>query len=254
MSGLRNMLSAPCFAGCVLLLGILALSALACTASATPTAAPPAPTQPPPPAVEEAVPAAPSEVQSDTAPETAVDMNIVGFWRTKIVTKQVLIFEFQEGGQMIWHYHLNNGQQKDVAGTYSLEGNLLSLNIDNPQNLTLQLEGDMLTLTGLDGSPLTLQRVASIDDPGLTASTNIPQDIINRWQDTAVQEWLEFKTDGTVSITSNENNISGTYMIAGNSLEIKLENQEASSTFTVEIDGNVLTLTAQDGSFTDYVK
>ena len=112
----------------------------------------------------------------------------------------------------------------------------------------------MLTLTGLDGSPLTLQRVASIDDPGLTASTNIPQDIINRWQDTAVQEWLEFKTDGTVSITSNENNISGTYMIAGNSLEIKLENQEASSTFTVEIDGNVLTLTAQDGSFTDYVK
>jgi hypothetical protein len=254
MSDQKNALSAPPFFIIAILLSILALSALACTFSATPTPAPVVPTDPPPPAAEQEASPAPAEVQPETAPEPADGMNIVGFWRTKIVTKQVLIFEYQEAGQMIWHYHLNNGQQKDVAGTYSLAGNLLSVNIDNPQDLTLQIDGDMLTLTGPDGSPITLQRIANVDDPGPTASTNISQDIVNRWQDTAVQEWLDFKTDGTVSITSNETNNSGTYTITDNSLEIKLDNQESASTFRVEIDGNVLTLYAQDGAFTDYVK
>ena len=254
MSSLRKMFLAPHIIGCVLLLGILALSALACTASATPTAAPAAPTQPPPPAVDEAAPAAESEVQSDTAPETVVDMNIVGFWRTKIVTKQVIIFEFQEGGQTIWHYRYNNGQKNDNTGGYSLVGDRLTVDIDGPQELTVKMDGDTLILTGSDGKILTLQRVASPDDLGSTASTNISQDIVNRWQDTIAQEWLDFKADGTVSITSSGSSTSGTYTLATNYLDMKLNDQTSPSSFRVEIDGGVLTLYAGDGSFVDYVK
>jgi len=254
MSGLRKMLLAPHISGCVLLLGILALSALACTASATPTTAPAAPTQPPPPTVDEAAPAAPPEVQSETAPETIVDMNIVGFWRTKIVTKQVIIFEFQEGGQTIWHYRYNNGQKNDNPGRYSLVGDRLTVDIDGPQELTVKIEGDTLILTGSDGNILTFQKVASPDDLGSTASTNFSQDIVNRWQDTIAQEWLDFKADGTVSITSSGSSTSGTYTLATNYLDMKLDNQTSPSSFRVEIDGNILTLYAEDGSFVDYVK
>ena len=254
MSDLKKTFTAARFIMVAFILVILALSSLACSLSGTPTAVPVIPAQSPPPAADEAAPAPPVEVQPETAPEAVPDTNIVGFWRTKIVTKQVLILEFQENGQAIWHYRLNNGDKEDVVGAYSFEGASLMINIDNPQELTFQLEGDNLTLTGLDGKSLNLLRVANLDDLGPTASTNIPEDLVSRWQDTAVQEWLEFKSDGTLSITSNEDSIPGTYTLTDNNLEIKLENQQSSSTFRVEIDGNVLTLFAQDGSFVDYVK
>lgn len=238
----------------VSILGVLILGSLACAipgVTAEPTISP---TQTPLPTATQETPTPQAEVQPETAPETAVVPNIVGFWRTKDVTKQVIVFNFQENGQTIWHYRLNNGQKKDVTGTYSLEGNLLTVSVDEQtQILTMQLDGTVLTLTGSDGISQAFQKVANLDDPGLTASTNIAQDIVNRWQDRAVQEWLDFKADGTLTITSNESEISGTYTITGSNLEIKLENQTSPSIFGVEIDGNVLTLSAQDGSFIDYV-
>ena len=254
MSGLKKIFSTPHLIGWVFLLSVLGLSALACSVSGTPTEMPVVPTQPPPPTVDEVDSPPPAEIAPETAPEAAVVMNVVGFWRAKIVAKQVIVFEFQEGGQTIWHYHLFNGDRSETAGTYSLEGDILTVVMGEPQDLTVQMEGDILTLTGSDGNALVLHRVTNLDDPGPTASTNFSQDIVNRWQDSAVQEWIEFKADGAVSITSDGNAISGTYTVTGNSMEMKLASQDKSSTYRVEIDGDVLTLYAEDGSFIDYVK
>lgn len=255
MSGFDKKLSSSPFIVCALLLGVLTLSALACNVGATPTEAPVIPTEPPPPAVDEAAPAPPAEAAPESAAEVPGEgMSIVGFWRAKIVSTQVIVFEFQEGGQTVWHYHLFNGDKSEATGTYSLAGNVLTVVIDEPQDLTMQVDGDQLTLTGSDGNALVLHRVANLDDPGPTASTNISQDIVNRWQDSAVQDWIEFKADGAVSITTSSGSVAGNYTINGSSLEMKLANQDKSSTYRVEIDGNVLTLYAQDGSFVDYVK
>lgn len=255
MSGLRNSISLSPVIMPFLLLGMMALSALACSITGgTPTEAAPEPTQVSQPTQVQEEVATHAVEQPEATPTADLSTEITGFWKTKIVSKQVIIFEFQSGGHTVWHYQYNNGQKKDNNGTYSVQGDKIVVNFGEPQELTAQLDGEKLTLTGPDGKPLEMHRISSVDDPGPNASKNIAQDIINRWQDMAVQEWIEFKADGTVAITSSGNDLSGTYSVSGNNLLMKLNNQEKSSAFRVEIDGNMLTLFAEDGSFTDYVK
>jgi len=262
MSALKQISRSPIFIICAFVLGVLMFGLPACesTPTAEPTtAAPSAATEAAPPAAAPTTaPAeeqgAPAETQVEEAPAVALDQAIIGFWRTKVVGKQVIVFEFMDGGKTIWHYAYNNGQKKDNEGIYSISGDILSVDVGGPQELTAKLEGDTLTLTGANDVVLTLKRANGVNVPSPTASTNIAQDIVGRWQDPATQEWMEFKADGSVAITSSTNDLSGTYTVSGFSLEMKLSDQGQSSIFTVEIDGNVLTLYVQDGTFTDYVK
>ena len=260
----RKITRSPVFILLVSIIFILSFGALACQGtSPEPTVPlpPPADTAaaPPPtaaPAAEEEQQAAPAEAQpeDEAAPETALDQEVVGFWRAKITGKQVIVFEFQDGGGMIWHYRYNNGEVRNLTGTYTVSGSEISVDVGGEQTLVAQLDGGTLTLTGPDDKPLVMQRVAGVDSPSPTASTDIAADIIGRWQDQAAQEWIEFKPGASVVITSGSNTISGSYSVSGSTLAMKLDNQDESSTFLVEIDGSILTLIAQDGSFTDYIQ
>jgi hypothetical protein len=198
---------------------------------------------------------------SDVAPVTAeatasvsLEQGMIGFWKTKVVGKEVIVFEFKEGGKMTWHYTYASGMKKDSEGTYTLKGTTLTTDIGSGQELTAKLEGGQLTLTGPDQTALILQKIDTLDGTSPTASKDISADIVARWQDVKTQEWIEFKTDGSLTVTSKDNELAGSYKINGNQLELTLKKQAQASTFTVEIDNNVLTLIAKDGSFVDYTK
>jgi len=255
MSGIKKAFSLPHFVIPLVIICTLVLTVLACSITTTPTEAPLAPTMlVPATLVPEAITTQPAVPPAESAPSVNLGADIIGFWRSKVVSKEVMVFEFQGNGLTVWHYRYNNGEVKDKNGTFTVQDNKVVVNFGEPQELTALLEGAKLTLTGPDGKPLDFQRVTSLDDPGPSASKNVSQDIINRWQDSAVGEWIEFKADGKVTIQTTGGDLNGTYSISGNRMEMKLDNQEKSSSFTVEIDSNVLTLIAEDGSFTDYVR
>ena len=247
------------------LIGILAMSSFACNAGAgSPTSAVPPtvavaetvePTdEPGPPAEPTQAVEEPQPTQEAPAEEENFAQSLIGFWRAKILGKEVIIFEFQDGGKTTWHYRYNNGQTREISGTYSVEGNTIKVDVGGEQVLTAEFAGDTLTLTGEDNKSLSFRKIESLNSPSPTASTNIAQDIVAKWHDEAADEWIEFRADSTLTVTAKDNNLAGTYTVDGSTLTINLENQESPSTFKVEIDGNVMTLTAADGSFIDYVK
>jgi hypothetical protein len=248
----------PYIAQIVLVIAVLVAGILACNKPVATQEVPPIPaTQIPSTSMPPAVPTVesppqPTAAQAQGAP---LENSLPGFWRTKIVGKEVIVFEFQDGGKVTWNYHYNNGLKKTSEGSYTISGSTLTVDMGTPQDLQASLEGDVLTLTGPDGKVLVLQKVAGLDTLSPSASQNIAQDIIARWQDAKTQEWLEFKADGTVVITSGSNTITGTYKVTANQVEMKMNNQgQQPSTLNAEIDGSVLTLIAQDGTFIDYTK
>jgi hypothetical protein len=199
-------------------------------------------------------PTAAAATQAQVEPTKPPQVSLTGFWRSKVTSKEVLVFEFQEGGKTIWHYRYNNGQKRDDSGSYTVTADKLSVDVTSPQELSFKLDGSTLTLTGADGKPMIFQKVDGVDKLPATASQDIKKDIVAKWTDPATQETMEFTADGKVTIVQQQNTLNGTYTLSGSKLDMKLADQEKVSSFTVEIDGGVLTLYAADGSFTDYVK
>lgn len=236
---------------------VLVISSMACAAPFTAPEVQEAPTSPAeiPPA--EPVPD-PTQVQEAEAPAPTVetvslDQGILGFWRTKVPGKEIMVFEFKEGGKTTWNYHYSNGQTRNTEGTYSIKDNVITVDMGSPQDLNATLAGDQLTITGPDNTPMIFRKVQAADSPSPGASTNVPQDIIGKWQDPKTQEWIEFKGDGSVSITNGSQSVAGTYTITNTQLEMKLNDQgQQPSTFTVEIEGDTLAMIGADGSFVDY--
>jgi hypothetical protein len=238
-------------------ISVLVISSIACAApfaASEVQEAPAAPVEMPP---AETVPTA-TQAQEAEAPAPVVetvslDQGILGFWRTKVPGKEIMVFEFIEGGKTIWNYHYSNGQTRNTEGTYSIKDNIITVDMGSPQDLNAALAGDQLTITGPDNTPMIFRKVQSADSPSPDASTNVSQDIIGKWQDPKTQEWIEFKGDGSVSITNGSNTVAGTYTVTNTQLEMKLNDQaQQPSTFTVEIEGDTLAMIGADGSFVDY--
>ena len=130
----------------LIVIGILILSSLACLSTPEPAPEPGEPVDAEEPAVAEEVspvdaveePASDQPVveEQPAAEESEADIN--GFWRTKIIGKQIMVFEFQDGGVTTWHYHYSNGMKKELDGTYSLSGNTLTIDVDKLLTYVIQ--------------------------------------------------------------------------------------------------------------------
>lgn len=191
-------------------------------------------------------------------------------------------FEFKADGRAVLTYiDLGftglNIFKGDVDGVYTLDGDRLTVSTSIyvgtiSKSFTASVSGNVLTLVSTDdGSTSTYMRSEDTDtDVGADSSEPQPEaegnGLIGVWSDGAGMSGYEFKEDGTLSFTyinlegfgyeGFNGSYPGSYSVNGNEIKISYSIYSAtiSNTYTYSVNGNVLTLTADDGNVSTYMK
>lgn len=199
----------------------------------------------------------PSESQTQPQPEEPDGTDIAGSWNN---ADSSVKYVFNADGTVLF---TRNGNE--FSGVYIINRDEVSIQFTSgidrvTEKYEYRVSGNVLTLEGREGD-FTLTR------SGTAPSVSTSDDLIGKWSDGAGMSGYEFKDAGIVSITYVNITVpvinipingtyTGSYAINGDKITINASIYGAtiSNTYTYSIDGNVLTLTADDGNVATYIK
>lgn len=160
---------------------------------------------------------------------------------------------------------LFNRNGNEFNGVYIVDGDEVSVQFTSGINritekFEYRVSGNVLNLEGRDGK-------FALTRSGSSPSAGASDDLIGAWSDGAGMSGYEFKDAGIVSITYVNITVpvlnipingtyTGSYVINGDRITINASIYGAtiSNTYTYSVNGNVLTLTGDDGNVATYMK
>lgn len=199
----------------------------------------------------------PSESQTQPQPEEPDGADIAGSWNNADGSVK---YVFNADGTARFTRNDN-----EFSGVYIVNGDEVSIQFTSgadkvTEKFEYRVSGNVLTLDGRDGN-------FNLTRSGTVPSTGTSEDLLGIWSDGANMSGYEFKDAGIVNITYVNITVpvinipingtyTGSYAINGDKITINASIYGAtiSNTYTYSINGNVLTLTADDGSVATYMK
>lgn len=200
----------------------------------------------------------PSESETQPQPEEPDGTDLAGSWEN---SDKSVKYVFNADGTVLFTRSGN-----EFSGVYIISRDEVSVQFTSgidkvTEKYEYSVSGNVLTLESRDGN-FTLTR------SGTTPSVSISEeDLLGTWRDGAGMSGYEFRDAGIVSITYVNITVpvlnipingtyTGSYVIDGEKITINASIYGAtiSNTYTYSINGNVLTMTADDGNVATYMK
>lgn len=195
--------------------------------------------------------------QPSTQPEEPDGTDLAGSWNNSDASVKYI---FNADGTVLFS---RNGN--DFSGVYIIDRDEVSIQFTSgvdriTEEFEYRVMGNTLTLEGRYGD-FTLTRSGTVPSAGTS------EDLLGTWRDGADMSGYEFKDAGIVNITYVNITVpvlnipingtyTGSYVINGEKITINASIYGAtiSNTYTYSINGNVLTLTSDDGNVATYMK
>jgi hypothetical protein len=195
--------------------------------------------------------------EASTQPEEPDGTDLAGSWNNSDASVKYI---FNADGTVLFS---RNGN--DFSGVYIIDRDEVSIQFTSgvdriTEEFEYRVMGNTLTLEGRDGE-FTLTRSGTVPSAGTS------EDLLGTSRDGAGMSGYEFKDAGIVNITYVNITVpvlnipingtyTGSYVTDGEKITINASIYGAtiSNTYTYSINGNVLTLTSDDGNVATYMK